>query len=157
LGIHHAGQGTSPGFFYFLERLQRRRIGLGFSKIRAIFVFMKTPLFPFMILLGLVAGCGQSGNSSTASSSTNSSEGSVVTAPVDYLGAVAKGEQKAIKTIDTTSITSAIQLFQVDHGRYPKDLDELVKEKYLAQIPAAPYGTRIVYDSATGQVKVEKQ
>ena len=102
----------------------------------------------------LLVGCGQKSSQST--SSTNSAD-SVVTAPVGYLQAVAKDQQTAVKTIDTTSIDKAIQLFNVDKGRNPKDLNELVQEKYLSQIPAAPYGTKLVYDSQSGRVSVEKQ
>src|SRR5436190_22703166 len=115
---------------------------------------MKATLLLALALCALVMGCGDS--SSTSSSQTNSSS-SPLTAPVDYLGAVGKAQQLAVKTIDTTSINQAIQLFQTEHGRYPQDLNELVKEKFLAKIPAAPYGTKIVYDAATGQVKVVKQ
>jgi hypothetical protein len=48
-------------------------------------------------------------------------------------------------------------LFQVDKGRFPKDLDELVQEKYLTKVPDAPYGMKIDYDPATGTAKVVKQ
>jgi hypothetical protein len=54
-------------------------------------------------------------------------------------------------------VNQAIRLFQVEQGRWPKDLDELVQEKYLARIPATPYGTKLVYDPATGEAKVVKQ
>jgi ABC-type Fe3+-hydroxamate transport system substrate-binding protein len=104
--------------------------------------------------LVLAAGCGQSGSSSSPETNASSNP---LTAPVDYLGAVAKAQQLAVKTVDTASINQAIQLFQTEHGRYPQDLDELVKEKFLAKIPAAPYGSKIVYDATTGQVKVVKQ
>lgn len=106
--------------------------------------------------LGL-AGCG--GKSSSTPAATNASAGgsSPLTAPADYVGALGKGQQKAIKTVDTASLNQAIQLFQVDHGRFPKDLNELVQEKVISQIPEAPAGTKLVYDPAAGTVKVVKQ
>lgn len=102
----------------------------------------------------LLFGCSQ--KSGQGSASTNTS-GGVVSAPVDYLKAVAKDQQSAVKTIDTTSLDKAIELFNVDKGRYPKDLNELVEQKYIAQIPSTPYGTRLVYDSQNGKVTVQNQ
>lgn len=109
------------------------------------------------VLVGLfVLGCGDS--SSKSSSGTNTATGgSVVTAPVDYLDAAAKAKQKAVKTVDTVSLDKAIQLFNVEKGRNPKDLNELVNEKYIREIPAAPYGARIDYDANSGRVSVVKQ
>jgi hypothetical protein len=115
---------------------------------------MKTHIWLAAAALVMITGCGDQG--STGGSETNASS-SPLTAPVDYLGAVGKAQQQAIKTVDTASINQAIQLFQVEHGRYPADLNELVKEKFLPRIPDDPYGMKIVYDPATGQVKVVKQ
>ena len=118
---------------------------------------MKTHLLPAVAAALVLAGCGDKGDGTKQTTNAASSGGSPLTAPVDYLGAVAKGQQNAVKTVDTTSITKAIQLFGVDHGRNPKDLSELVQEKYLPQIPTAPYGTKIVYDANTGTVTIQKQ
>jgi hypothetical protein len=108
-------------------------------------------------LIGLfVIGCGD--NSSKSASGTNTATGgSVLTAPVDYLGAAAKAQQNAVKTIDTTSLDKSIQLFNVEKGRNPKDLNELVSEKYIKEIPTPPYGTKIDYDANSGRVSVVKQ
>jgi hypothetical protein len=120
---------------------------------------MKTPLWLSLISV-LAAGCNQQSDNSTpqaTNAATADNSGSVLTAPVDYLGAVSKAQQKAVKTVDTVSIDKAIQLFQVDQGRNPNDLNELVQTKYLARIPEAPYGTKISYDAATGKVTIVKQ
>jgi hypothetical protein len=110
----------------------------------------------FIAVSLILVGCGD--NSSKSASGTNTpTGGSLVTAPVDYLDAAAKAKQKATKTIDTTSIDKAIQLFNVEKGRNPKDLNELVSEKYLSEIPPAPYGTRLDYDPKSGTVSVVKQ
>src|SRR6516162_3844095 len=105
----------------------------------------------------LVTGCSDSSQTSATASSTNTSSGNPVTAPVDYLNAIAKGKQSAEKTIDTTSLDKAIQMFGVDKGRNPKDLNELVQQKYIPRIPDAPYGTKLVYDANSGTVTVQKQ
>lgn len=80
-----------------------------------------------------------------------------ITAPVDYVGAAVKAEQTALKKIDTASITSAIQLFNAQEGRFPKDLDELVQQKYIPKLPALPPGMKFKYDAAKGEVSVVKQ
>ncbi len=116
---------------------------------------MKLFLLVLTAATACVAGCGD--KTSSGSAQTNSTSGNPLTAPVDYLGAVGKAQQQAIKTVDVASINQAIQLYQTEHGRYPQDLNELVKEKFLGKVPAAPYGMKIVYDATTGQVKVVKQ
>ncbi len=115
---------------------------------------------PFLFCLAgslLLAGCG--GGSDNSGTSTNAASGgtSAADAPAGYLGALAKGQQGAVKTVDTASLNQAIQLFNVDKGRYPKDLNELVQERYVPQIPVAPYGSKIEYDPASGKVSVVKQ
>ena len=104
----------------------------------------------------LLTGCGEKSDK-PAPSTNAASGGSLVTAPVDYLGAIAKAQQNSVKTIDTTSLDKAIQLFNVDKGRNPKDLNELVKEKYIPEIPTPPYGTKLEYDPQSGRVKIVKQ
>lgn len=125
----------------------------------------------FALLLFLAAGCGKpkastppgGGSTNTAAAASaatnqpNYSSGNPLTAPVDYLGAVGAAQKRAVKTIDLTSLTQAIQLFQSMEGRLPKDLNELVAERYIGKIPDAPYGSKIVYDAKTGQVKVVPQ
>jgi hypothetical protein len=113
-------------------------------------------------LVGL-AGCGEDKSSSSATTPqsfnaaiSNNSSGNPVSAPVDYLGAVAKGQQSAIKTIDTAQLKQAIQNFQITEERFPATLDELVSKGYLRKIPAAPYGMKIQYDPKTGRVAVVK-
>jgi hypothetical protein len=103
-----------------------------------------------------LAGCGESTSQSSATNAS-SSGGSPLTAPVDYLGAAAKAQQSAVKTVDTTSLNKAIQLFAVDKGRNPKDLNELVQEKFIPKLPEPPFGTKLVYDADAGTVKVVKQ
>jgi len=111
-------------------------------------------LLPTVALL-LLTGCGQSGGSSQ--SSTNAADNATKADNVPYIGAMAKAERNAGATADMASLKPAIDQFQVDKGRYPKDLNELVTEKYISKVPAAPYGMKIDYDPNTGAVKVVKQ
>ena len=117
---------------------------------------MKAFFLPLSLVALILVGCSE--QSPQSAQATNSvSSGNPITAPVDYLGAISKGQQSAVKTIDTTSISKAVQLFQVEKGRYPNSLDELVQEKYLPRIPETPHGTKLDYDPATGVIKVVKQ
>ena len=98
----------------------------------------------------ILSACSQKSDAPVAS--TNS------TAQADgYLGALVKGQQSAVKTIDTTSVDQAIQLFSVQNGRNPKDLNELVEQKFIPKIPETPFGTKLVYDASSGTVKVVNQ
>jgi hypothetical protein len=118
---------------------------------------MKTRLFPGLALSGLLIGCGDQSGKPAAQSNAATNSGSLVTAPVDYLSSIAKAEQSAIKTVDLSAVNNAIKQFQVEQGRLPADLNELVREKYLPRIPPVPFGTKLVYDATTGEAKVVKQ
>jgi len=112
-----------------------------------------------VIAVGLfVAGCGEkSDKTSTAATNASSSGGNPLNAPADYLRGLNKAEQTAVKTVDTARIDQAISLFNVEKGRNPKDLDELVKERFLPQIPPVPYGMKLKYDERAGKVSVIKE
>ena len=105
----------------------------------------------------LVAGCGQKTDTAPVGTNTASSGSSPMNAPADYLGALAKGQQSAVATVDTTSVDKAIQMFAVENGRNPKDLNELVQQKFLPKIPEAPHGSKLVYDANSGTVKIVKE
>jgi hypothetical protein len=125
---------------------------------------MKTA-FGFLLVLALVLlGCGEKQASQPVPTtnapvrgSTNVAGGSALTAPVDYLSALGDGKRKAIKTVDVAQLHQAIEMFNVDEGRYPKDLNELVESKLINQIPDAPYGMKLDYDPNTGKISVVDQ
>jgi hypothetical protein len=70
------------------------------------------------------------------------------------LGTLVKGQQTAIKTIDVTSLNENVRLFNVQEGRYPVDLKELVTKNYLGALPDPPAGMKLVYDAKEGKVSV---
>jgi hypothetical protein len=74
-----------------------------------------------------------------------------------YLGSLVRGQQVAVKTVDVTALNEEIRLFNVQEGRNPKDLDELVTKQYLGALPNAPVGMKFVYDAAQGKVSVAAQ
>jgi hypothetical protein len=111
-------------------------------------------LLPVAALI-LLTGCGQSGNAPQPS--TNAADNATKADNVPYIGAMVKAERNANVTADVATLKPAIDQFQVDKGRYPKDLNELVTEKYISKVPEAPYGMKVDYDPATGAVKVVRQ
>ena len=141
---------------------------------------MKCSCCALFLVAGLVlAGCGKDEKTSTTSttattattatpsstpSSTPPAAASAVTkvegAPTaeaapggnGYLGTMAKAQQAAVKTVDVTSLNQAIQLFNVQEGRLPTDLNELVTKQYIGKLPAAPVGMKLVYDAKLGKV-----
>lgn len=97
----------------------------------------------FAVVIGVVlTGCDKGESKATE----------VATAPVKYIGAAVTNQQIATKTIDVVALNQEVQLFNVQEGRYPKTLDELVAKQYLGKLPEAPVGSRLVYDAAQGKV-----
>jgi len=119
---------------------------------------MKTNFCVAIAMAILLLGCGQDSNK-PAAGATNAagSSGGVLTAPVDYLRAAGNAQKSAIKTVDTASLNKAVQMFNVEKGRNPRDLNELVQEKFIPQIPPAPAGMKLVYDADSGKVSVAPQ
>ncbi|MBI3417850.1 MAG: hypothetical protein HY043_21365 [Verrucomicrobia bacterium] len=117
---------------------------------------MKTLTTLSFVAVLILSGCGKKDAASNASATNAAapSSGNPLTAPVDYLGAVSKAQKTAVKVLDVSSINKAIQEFNAGEGRYPNDLNELVKEHYLGSVPTAPAGTKFEYNPATGQMRV---
>jgi hypothetical protein len=82
-----------------------------------------------------------------------SSSGSVLTAPVDYIGAAARAQQNATKTVVSVGLEQAIKLFYGQEGRFPTNLTELVPS-YIPTVPALPRYMKYSYDPKSGTVKV---
>ena len=114
---------------------------------------MKIPVYLSILLaVAFLTGCGKD-----SSKPAQTGAGGPLDNRGDYLSTLAKGQISAVKTVDTAALNQAIQMFNVQEGRFPKDLDELVKSKLIGEVPAAPAGMKIVYDSTAGQVKVVPQ
>lgn len=128
------------------------------------------PIFIAVFAAGFVCltGCGAKKQEAVAAPPTNNpaafnaaisnnSSGNPLSAPADYLGTLAKGKQTSEKTIELASLNNTIQQFYAAEGRFPKDLNELVTEKYLPRIPAAPYGLKYEYNAGEGKLKIVPQ
>ncbi|HEY3855548.1 MAG TPA: hypothetical protein VGO67_14250 [Verrucomicrobiae bacterium] len=109
---------------------------------------MKIYLSPSVLVCAiLVAGCGKNENAAPAASSASSG----------YIGTLEKGQQSSVKAVDVTSLNQDIQLFNVQEGRNPKDLDELVSKHYIGALPEVPQGMKFVYDATQGKVSLASQ
>jgi hypothetical protein len=118
---------------------------------------MKTLFCSCLAASLFLLGCSGSSDEPARPTNATAAGSSPLSAPADYLGALGKAQQTAVKTVDTTSLNQAIQMFNVENGRNPKDLNELVEKKFIPRIPAAPYGMKLEYDATAGKVKVVKQ
>jgi len=107
-------------------------------------------------LIALLASAGCKDNSAPAGSSSTSS-GNPITAPVDYLGAVNNAQKSANNTLSLVGLKQAIQAYQAQEGKLPKDLQDLVKAQVIGKLPDAPRGMKFSYDAASGDVKVVPQ
>lgn len=114
---------------------------------------MKYAAFCSLVALAFVTGCDRLADSSAQSNRPLTNDG----AYGNYIAGLAQAKQDAGKTVDVASLREEIRLFQVDKGRYPNSLDELVQENYIKKIPDAPYRMKIDYNSETGDVNVVNQ
>jgi hypothetical protein len=96
------------------------------------------------ILAGLFTGCGQ--KSAAPAQTIN---------PADVTNPLVSAKRTADKTIDVAYINQAAQLFNVQEGRYPKSLDEMVP-KYIAQVPTPPLGYQLNYNATTGEATISR-
>ncbi|MCZ7638286.1 MAG: hypothetical protein M5U12_20955 [Verrucomicrobia bacterium] len=116
---------------------------------------MKTEFLAFVLVTVLGStGCSRS-TAPAPATSTNAPANSAqpLTAPVDYVGAVGRAGQHSAQVVDLAQVRQAIQQFHAGEDRYPQNLEELVKEGYLAKLPKLPAGREYRYDPATGQVR----
>jgi hypothetical protein len=112
-----------------------------------------------VLAVGLMSvGCGSKKPTAQAQATNAPAVGdNPLTAPVDYLGAINQAHKVAVKTIDLTSVRQAIMLFHNMEERFPKDLNELVTQHYIGNIPTLPRGMKYFYNPQNGQLSVVKQ
>ena len=115
-----------------------------------------------LLILGLlsslaITGCGKKTATTPPSTNAAAASGNPLTAPVDYLGAINQAQKVAVKQVDLASVKQAIQLFNAQEDRNPKDLTEIVTKHYLPRLPQLPPGMKYHYDATSGAVSVVKQ
>jgi hypothetical protein len=102
-------------------------------------------IFSLITIAALFTGCGKSSSPQTEVNPADVTNNTLVNA-----------KRTADKTIDVSFINQAIQLFNVQEGRYPKTLEELTP-KYVAKLPDVPLGYKLSYDEKTGEVSVVRE
>jgi len=76
-------------------------------------------------------------------------------APMKYGETMGKAMKKA-KIMDVVlPLKNAIDTFQIEEGRYPESLQELVDKGYIKEIPKPPKGMNYYYDPKTGKIEVK--
>ena len=99
-------------------------------------------------LIGLAwAGCGRKADSS-AINDPNSP------------GYIPPAENQTLMVngaVDLAGLTEAVRAYAKWKMRVPKDVNELVASKYLAEIPAAPPGRKYTINPSTLEVTLESQ
>lgn len=113
---------------------------------------MKATLCVLLAVAAVGSGCGGKSRETTPSA-TNTAGGNPITAPVDYVGAVGQAQKQAAKVVDLVQVQQAIRQFHAAEDRYPRTLDELVREGYLPALPRLPAGLKFEYNPVTGQVR----
>lgn len=118
---------------------------------------MKIAMHSALAVALLMAACSPA-KKETQAEQTNAAAGdNPLTAPADYLGAVAASKRTAVRVVDVASVQKAIEMFDVSEGRHPANLQELVTEKYLPRLPELPTGLAYQYDPVSGQVQTVRQ
>jgi len=97
----------------------------------------------------LLTGCSNNASPGSASATTS-------TNPADINNPLVNAKRTADKTLDVSYLNQAVQLFNVQEGRYPKTLDELTP-KYVSQLPTPPLGYKLDYDATKGEVTAVRQ
>jgi ABC-type oligopeptide transport system substrate-binding subunit len=106
------------------------------------------PLMTATLTAVLLAGCGEKSTTTTTQvQSTN---------PADIDNPLVNAKRTADKTIDTAALNKAIELFNVQEGRFPKTLEELTP-KYVSVLPTPPLGYKLSYDATKGEVSVVRE
>jgi hypothetical protein len=98
----------------------------------------------------LFAGCGKDSTPQTPAQTPEAN------AAANSGNPLVNAKKTADKTVDAAALNQAVQLFNVQEGRFPKTLQELVPN-YIPKIPDAPVGYKINYDAAKGEVTVVRQ
>jgi len=71
-----------------------------------------------------------------------------------YGGVMGTALKKSKAMDDVLYLKNKINTFQIQEGRYPSSLNELVEKKYIEELPQPPKGMTFHYDPSTGSVDV---
>jgi hypothetical protein len=133
---------------------------------------MKTTIFVVLTTGLLMVGCGDKENAastplnaSEVSADTNSQSLGVTAStnesviaespqadPTNQLSSPVRSGRRPARTLESVALEKAIQRFNIQEQRFPKDLEELVTKGFVSALPENPPGGRYVYDPTNGQL-----
>lgn len=73
----------------------------------------------------------------------------------DYRAVLQRVRAQHAETQTIDDLQARIAAFQMQMGRLPRSLDELVARNYLDALPEAPDGGRFAYDPVRGQIDLK--
>ncbi len=79
----------------------------------------------------------------------------ILNAPEKYGGVMGKTLKKTKAMDSLLYLKNKITTFQVQEGRYPSSLNELVEKKYIEKLPEPPEGLQFAYEPLSGKVDVK--
>jgi len=79
----------------------------------------------------------------------------IFNAPEKYGGVMSKTLKKSKAMDSLLYLKNRINTFQVEEGRYPSSLNELVEKKYIEKLPEPPAGMQFIYEPSTGNIEVK--
>lgn len=104
-------------------------------------------LFASALMSGLVVtGCSKSKDASAKANSSSESSSSAAASP-----SAAAPENDSPQVRD---LQAAVDAYVKIYHRQPASLEQMVKEGFLATLPAAPPGKRYAFDASTARVSV---
>ena len=80
--------------------------------------------------------------------------GNPATAPVDYLGAINQGKNKAVVDAALLQVNNALGQYQATNFKPAPSLQQLIDEDLLTTLPQIPDGAQWQYDPQTGKASV---
>ncbi|HOK56060.1 MAG TPA: hypothetical protein PKV21_03035 [bacterium] len=100
-----------------------------------------------IIVLVFISGCGKK----------KEEELTPLNAPLKYGEVMSKTMKKAKAMDGVIYLKNKINTFQIQEGRYPYSLDELVEKGYIKkeEMPKPPEGMKFVYNPKTGEITVK--
>lgn len=80
--------------------------------------------------------------------------GNPATAPVDYLGTINQGKNKAVTDAALLQVNSALAQYKASNLKPAANLQQLIDAGLLAALPELPAGAQWQYDTQNGTVTV---
>ncbi len=110
-----------------------------------------TSIIGIALILGIGPGCGKE-----RSRAVSPEEAAAGGEERDYSDVLRRVREKHADTQKLDRLRTSIETFQIDLGRPPSNIVEMVKVGYLKEIPEAPAGMMYHYDPTNGVMRTLK-